>query len=113
MVPATILMFVAGIIKYAARREPASPSTSSRGSRETRDRQEVTRLALAPDKTLEEQAYDLFALFQCACYDINLGHRERKISQAFFLDRTDMDPRHVPPEAALAAASVGTGEDKQ
>ncbi|WVZ53628.1 hypothetical protein U9M48_004541 [Paspalum notatum var. saurae] len=132
MIPATVLMFVAGIIKYGERTYSlysgsvdgvvgsilpapnAGPNyaklMSVFSSKEkagldvevviangdagmlhaAREKSEVTRKALDMRKTLEAHAYYLFTVFgRSVCYDINVGHKERMISQAFFLDRED------------------------
>ncbi|CAD6257692.1 unnamed protein product [Miscanthus lutarioriparius] len=131
MIPATVVMLVAGIIKYGERTyslysgsvdgilasilpapdpgpnyarlmnvfssrknsglgvEVVAANGLAHQFQQDQSRHEVSRLRDA-DKKPEEQAYDLFTIFRSVCYDINLGHRERQTSQAFFLDRDSM-----------------------
>ncbi|WVZ53614.1 hypothetical protein U9M48_004528 [Paspalum notatum var. saurae] len=133
MIPATVLMFVAGIIKYGERTYSLYSGSVDGGVASilpapdpgpnyaklmsvfsgmhragldvdvvvangqaskleaARQESEVTRHAMATGKALEAQAYYLFTVCgRRVCYDINVGHKERMISQAFFLDRADM-----------------------
>ncbi|XP_066341471.1 uncharacterized protein [Miscanthus floridulus] len=131
MIPATVVMLVAGIIKYGERTyslysgsvdgifasilpapdpgpnyarlmnvfsgrkkaglgvEVVAANGEAHQLHQYQSRYEVSRLRDA-DMKPEEQAYDLFTIFRSVCYDINLGHRERETSQAFFLDRDSM-----------------------
>uniref|UniRef100_A0A0E0Q386 DUF4220 domain-containing protein n=1 Tax=Oryza rufipogon TaxID=4529 RepID=A0A0E0Q386_ORYRU len=41
-------------------------------------------------KSLEAIAYEFFTMFRVLYVDINLSYKERRISQAYFLDRRDM-----------------------
>uniref|UniRef100_A0A0D3GLF6 DUF4220 domain-containing protein n=1 Tax=Oryza barthii TaxID=65489 RepID=A0A0D3GLF6_9ORYZ len=41
-------------------------------------------------KSLEAIAYEFFTMFRLLYVDINLSYKERRISQAYFLDRRDM-----------------------
>ncbi|KAL6880338.1 hypothetical protein ACP4OV_011903 [Aristida adscensionis] len=140
MIPATVLMFVAGIIKYGERTyslysssvdgvlanilPPANPgfnyaklmsvfSSKERAglivevvaangiaveSARTRERNELRQRVTGVrgrGKSLEAQAHDLFVIFRSVCYDANLGQRERKMSQAYFLDYKDTRARKV------------------
>ncbi|KAG2629831.1 hypothetical protein PVAP13_3KG488701 [Panicum virgatum] len=127
VIPATVLVLVAGVIKYGERTfslysasvdgvlatiipapnpgpnyaklmtvfdskqraglavDIVQANGLARGSRKDRDRNEVKRQALATNKTLEEQAYELRPLHHLP--------DQRNISQAFFLDRGDMTAR--------------------
>uniref|UniRef100_A0A0A8Z9I4 DUF4220 domain-containing protein n=1 Tax=Arundo donax TaxID=35708 RepID=A0A0A8Z9I4_ARUDO len=131
MIPATVLMYLVGIIKYSERTYSLYSSSvdgvlsnilpspnpglnyaklmtvfsgkekaglvvqvvTANGvaieSKQAREQVEIDRLALPSERSLEAQAYYLFKMFRSVCYDINLGHKARKMSQAFFLDRKE------------------------
>ncbi|PVH63319.1 hypothetical protein PAHAL_2G003800 [Panicum hallii] len=134
MVHATVLMFVAGIIKYAERTyslysgsvdgfrtsilDPPEPGPNyaklmtefdskekaglnveitiadGEASKAQKDMetQETTRLVVTVDKSVEARAYDFFLIFRRLFVNLILSFKERRLSQAFFLEREGMKP---------------------
>ncbi|XP_062188974.1 uncharacterized protein LOC133892306 [Phragmites australis] len=134
MIPATVLMFVAGIIKYAERTyslysgsvngfrtnilEPADPGpnyaklmtefdakekaglvveiTIANGeadqAQKEAETEETRRLMVLTNKTVEARAYEFFRIFRRLFVNLILSFKERRLSQAFFLEREDLKP---------------------
>ncbi|TVU04289.1 hypothetical protein EJB05_50143, partial [Eragrostis curvula] len=134
MIPATILMFVVGIIKYSERTyslysgsvdgfranilDPpdAGPNyaklmtdfdakqkaglvvqiTIANGQadkvQEEMEKKETTQLVVTSKKSTEARAYEFFLIFRRLFVNLILSFKERRLSQAFFLDREDMTP---------------------
>ncbi|PUZ68167.1 hypothetical protein GQ55_2G003500 [Panicum hallii var. hallii] len=134
MVHATVLMFVAGIIKYAERTyslysgsvdgfrtsilDPPEPGPNyaklmtefdskekaglnveitiadGEASKAQKDMetQETTCLVVTVDKSVEARAYDFFLIFCRLFVNLILSFKERRLSQAFFLEREGMKP---------------------
>lgn len=133
MIPATVLMFVVGIIKYGERTyslysgsvdgfrenilDPPDPGpnyaklmteydakeqagldvaivisgsdSEAKKALAALEQGEATRL-LERSTTLEAQAYDFFLIFRRLFVNLILSYKERKISQAYFLERADV-----------------------
>uniref|UniRef100_J3MI13 DUF4220 domain-containing protein n=1 Tax=Oryza brachyantha TaxID=4533 RepID=J3MI13_ORYBR len=51
---------------------------------------EDVRLVIASEKSLEATAYDFFQMFRVLFVNLILSYKERRISQAYFLDRQDV-----------------------
>ncbi|RLN35383.1 hypothetical protein C2845_PM03G17680 [Panicum miliaceum] len=134
MVHATVLMFVAGIIKYAERTyslysgsvdgfrtsilDPPEPGPNyaklmtefdskekaglnveitiadGEASKAQKDMetQETTRMVVTVDKSVEARAYDFFLIFRRLFVNLILSFKERRLRQAFFLEREGMKP---------------------
>ncbi|CAD6227109.1 unnamed protein product [Miscanthus lutarioriparius] len=54
------------------------------------EKQETTRLVLNTDKSVEARAYEFFLVFRRLFVNLILSFKERRQSQAFFLERPDM-----------------------
>ncbi|CAM0151672.1 unnamed protein product [Urochloa decumbens] len=61
-------------------------------ARKEMEKEEITRLVLRVDKSVEARAYDFFLVFRRLFVNLILSFKERRLSQAFFLDRDDMKP---------------------
>ncbi|KAF7008745.1 hypothetical protein CFC21_023441 [Triticum aestivum] len=134
MIPATVLMFVVGIIKYGERTyslysgsvdgfrenilDPPDPGPNyaklmtefdakekaglvvdivfagddddAKKALADLEEGEAARLVNNSNKSLEAQAFDFFLIFRRLFVNLILSYKERKISQAYFLDREDV-----------------------
>ncbi|KAF7001232.1 hypothetical protein CFC21_016943 [Triticum aestivum] len=134
MIPATVLMFVVGIIKYGERTyslysgsvdgfrenilDPPDPGPNyaklmtefdakeqaglvvdivfagadeeAKKALADLEEGEAARLVNNRSKSLESQAFDFFLIFRRLFVNLILSYKERKISQAYFLDRKDV-----------------------
>uniref|UniRef100_A0A0E0AEZ4 DUF4220 domain-containing protein n=1 Tax=Oryza glumipatula TaxID=40148 RepID=A0A0E0AEZ4_9ORYZ len=59
-------------------------------AKEALEEGEEVRLVKESNKSLEAMAYDFFTMFQLLFVNLILSYKERRISQAYFLDRHDM-----------------------
>ncbi|CAL5034242.1 unnamed protein product [Urochloa decumbens] len=134
MIHATVLMFAAGIIKYAERTyslysgsvggfrnkilDPPEPGPNyaklmtefdskekagldvkvaiadgeAEEARKEMEEEEITRLVLQVEKSVEARAYDFFLVFRRLFVNLILSFKERRLSQAFFLEKSDLKP---------------------
>ncbi|CAL5034243.1 unnamed protein product [Urochloa decumbens] len=63
--------------------------------KEMMEQKEMTRLVLKADKSVEARAYELFLTFRRLFVDLTLSFKERRLSQAFFLEKSDLKPREA------------------
>ncbi|KAL6880365.1 hypothetical protein ACP4OV_011930 [Aristida adscensionis] len=134
MVPATVLMFVAGVVKYGERTyslysgsvdgfrnyilddpepgpnyaklmtefdakeqaglvvEIALANGEAEQAQHAAEEKETTRLVLTGHKTVEARAYDFFLTFRRLFVNVILSFKERRRSQAFFVQREGLKP---------------------
>ncbi|KAL6647237.1 hypothetical protein ACP70R_014674 [Stipagrostis hirtigluma subsp. patula] len=132
MIPATVLMFVVGIIKYGERTyslysgsvngfrnkilddpdpgpnyaklmtefdakekaglvvEIAIANGEAERAQQVAEQNDTTRLVLTSKKSVEARAFEFFRIFRRLFVNLILSFKERRLSQAFFLDRTDL-----------------------
>ncbi|CAD6221771.1 unnamed protein product [Miscanthus lutarioriparius] len=132
MIPATVLMFIVGIIKYAERTyslysgsvdgfrnkilddpdpgpnyaklmtefdakekaglvvEIAIANGEAEEAHKEMEKQETMRLVQDKNKSVEARAYEFFLIFRRLFVNVILSFKERRLSQAFFLERDDM-----------------------
>ncbi|CAD6221769.1 unnamed protein product [Miscanthus lutarioriparius] len=137
MIPATVLMFIVGIIKYAERTyslysgsvdgfrnkilddpdpgpnyaklmtefdakekaglvvEIAIANGEAEEAHKEMEKQETMRLVQDKNKSVEARAYEFFLIFRRLFVNVILSFKERRLSQAFFLERDDMKGRGV------------------
>uniref|UniRef100_A0A0D9WUL8 DUF4220 domain-containing protein n=1 Tax=Leersia perrieri TaxID=77586 RepID=A0A0D9WUL8_9ORYZ len=134
MIPATVLIFVVGIIKYGERTyslysgsvsgfrdkilddpnpgpnyaklmtefdskkkagllvEVVIADGEASKAKEVLEQGEEVRLVKTSTKTLEAMAYEFFTMFRLLFVNLILSYKERRISQAYFLERDDVTP---------------------
>ncbi|CAL5092193.1 unnamed protein product [Urochloa decumbens] len=63
--------------------------------KEIMEQKEITRLVLDVHKSVEARAYELFLTFRRLFVDLVLSFKERRLSQAFFLEKSDLKPREA------------------
>ncbi|KAL6647629.1 hypothetical protein ACP70R_015066 [Stipagrostis hirtigluma subsp. patula] len=132
MIPATVLVFVVGIIKYGERTyslysasvdgfrnkilddpepgpnyaklmteldakekaglvvEIAVANGEAKNAQMEAEQEDTTRLALTGKMSMEARAYEFFLIFRRLFVNLILSFKERRLSQAFFLHRTDL-----------------------
>ncbi|CAN6170502.1 unnamed protein product [Urochloa humidicola] len=137
MVHGTVLMFAAGIIKYAERTyslysgsvngfrnkilDPPEPGPNyaklmtefdskhkagldveiaiadgeAEEARKDMEKEETTRLVLDVQKSVEARAYEFFLIYRRLFVNLILSFKERRLSQAFFRDKTDLRPKEA------------------
>ncbi|CAN6170503.1 unnamed protein product [Urochloa humidicola] len=64
-------------------------------NKEIMDHEEITRLVLKVNKSVEARAYELFLVFRRLFVDLILSFKERRLSKAFFLEKSDLRPKEA------------------
>ncbi|CAN6222117.1 unnamed protein product [Urochloa humidicola] len=64
-------------------------------ARKEMEKEETTRLVLNADKSVEARAYEFFLIYRRLFVNLILSFKERRLSQAFFLEREATKPKEA------------------
>ncbi|KAG8081188.1 hypothetical protein GUJ93_ZPchr0007g3975 [Zizania palustris] len=84
--------------------EIAIANGEAKKAQDALEQDEDVRLVKSNKKTLEEQAYDFFLMFRRLFVNLILSYKERRISQAYFLE--DLDHHDVKVKATTASQVI-------
>ncbi|CAN6170506.1 unnamed protein product [Urochloa humidicola] len=73
--------------------------TIADGNKEARkeimEQEQIIRLLLKLNKSVEARAYEFFLVFRRLFVDLILSFKERRLSKAFFLEKSDLSPKEA------------------